>query len=510
MRRFIKNCKCDDLNVYARNVLRKKIRTSKEIYSQYALIKKEFEKGNIEVDLDLYDKYIKIGFLFFSEIFDWQKAETALYLCTFYKGTRKPRWNKIYNLIGRGSGKDGMIAWWSCCLTSTYHGVEYYDIDIIANNYDQARRPLNDIGEMCKHQGKRMDKFYTRIGDSVISLKTTSYITARSSDATQQDGLRSGAVIFNEIHAYENYRKLNVMISGLGKKKDPRQIYFTTNGEVRGSVVDDVMEKAQRVLTGQQQDRRTLYFIYKLDDKKDVHDPKNWIKANPSIEYMPQIKEEIEDEYDIWNDNPNAYPAFLQKRFNLPEMPSDIEVVSWEVLEKTEQEYDYKNLEGMTCVVGIDLSKTTDWTAVNFLFYDDEIDKFVCLNHAFVCSQSKDLQGIKAPYQEWCNQGLITMVDEKEVEPEIVIEYILEVAETNNYNIECIAIDEFKKGVMKRALEENGFSQEGGNLEIVRPMKIAPMVAVIESYFIQERFIWNNRMLMWATNNAKVDRKSVV
>ena len=504
MRRFIKNCKCDDLNVYARNVLRKKIRVSKEIYSQYALVKKEFEKGNIEVDLDLYEKYIKIGFLFFPEIFDWQRAETALYLCTFYKGTRKPRWNKIYNIIGRGSGKDGMIAWWSLCLTSEYHGVEYYDIDIIANNYDQARRPLNDIVEMCKHQGKRMDKFYSKIGDSVISLKTTSYITARSSDATQQDGLRSGAVIFNEIHAYENYRKLNVMISGLGKKPDPRQAYFTTNGEVRGSVVDDVMEKAQRVLTGQQQDRRTLYFIYKIDEKNEVHDPKNWIKANPSIDYMPQIREEIEDEYDIWNDNPNAYPAFLQKRFNLPEMPSDIEVVPWEVLEKTEQEYDYKNLEGMTCVVGIDLSKTTDWTAVNFLFYDDEIDKFICLNHAFVCSQSKDLQGIKAPYQEWCNEGLITMVDEKEVEPETVIEYILEVAEANNYNIECIAIDEFKKGVMKRALEENGFSQDGGNLEIVRPMKIAPMVPVIESYFIQERFVWNNRMLMWATNNTKV------
>ena len=247
-----------------------------------------------------------------------------------------------------------------------------------------------------------------------------------------------------------------------------------------------------------------MYFIYKLDERNEVHDPKNWIKANPSIDYMPQIREEIEDEYDIWNDNPNAYPAFLQKRFNLPEMPSDIEVVPWEVLEKTEQEYDYKNLEGMTCVVGIDLSKTTDWTAVNFLFYDDEIDKFVCLNHAFVCSQSKDLQGIKAPYQEWCNEGLITMVDEKEVEPETVIEYILEVAEANNYNIECIAIDEFKKGVMKRALEENGFSQDGGNLEIVRPMKIAPMVPVIESYFIQERFVWNNRMLMWATNNTKV------
>lgn len=503
---FLKGCKCKDLNDYAKAILKGSKRCSKEIKQQYQLIKQEFEDGTIETDVELYEKYIKIGFLFFPEIFDWQRAETALVLCTFYKGTKKPRWNKVYNIIGRGSGKDGLIAWWSICLTSVYHGIENYDVDIIANNIDQSLRPIKDIMQMVKKQSdkKPMNHFFKKIGDCVMSLKTNSAITARSSDATQQDGLRTGAIMFNEIHAYENYSRLNVMISGLGKIADPRQFYFTTNGEVRGAVLDSVIDKAHRVLNKQVSDRRTLYFLYKLDDKEEVHDLDNWIKSNPSIEYMPQIKEEIEDEYEDWKEAPNTYPAFLQKRFNLPEMPSDVEVVPWEILELTEQPYDLEKLKGKNCVVGIDLSKTTDWTAVNFLFYDDDIEKFICLNHAFVCKQSKDLQGVKAPYIEWANQGLLTLIDEKEVEPESVVKYITDLAEVNEYNIISIAIDEFKKGIMKRSLEEYGFSLEGGNLEIVRPLKIAPLVPVIESYFMQERFIWNNRMLMWSTNNAKV------
>lgn len=506
MRRYLKNCACTDLNDYAKSILTRKKKASKEVIAQYKLVKEEFAKGEIEVDIEQYDKYIKIGFLFFNEIFDWQRAATALCLCTYYKKTRKPRWNKVTVLMGRGSGKDGMIAWWSTCLTSKYHGINDYDIDIIANNMDQALRPIEDIVKMCQRQpsSKGMDKFFRKKGDSIISLKTGSVITARSSDANQHDGLRSGAVFFNEVHAYENYSRINVMRSGLGKKPDPKLFYFTTNGEVRGGVLDDMLEKAQLILQKQKADKGNLFLIYKLDDKRQVDNPSNWIMANPSIESMDHIRTEIEDEYDDWKSNPRAYPAFLQKRFNIPEMPSDTEVVPWELIEKTNQPYDYDKLKGSTCIVGIDLSKTTDWTAINFLFFDNEIEKFISLNHAFICAQSKDLPGIKAPYQEWCTKGYAEIIDEKEVEPRKVIDYILNVAQANSYNIECIVIDDFKKGILSKALNDAGFSKDYGNLDIVRPLKIAPLVPVIESYFIQEKFIWNNRMLMWATNNTKV------
>lgn len=495
--------KCKDAYKYLQDILSKKIPVSKEMYAQCLIIEKEFKSGNIEVNTELYEKYIKIGFLFFDKIFDWQKFATCVCLCTFYKGTNRARWRKVLVIVGRGNGKDGMIAWWSCCLTSTYHGIEHYDIDIIANNIDQARRPILDIKYMAREKDK--EDFYEKIGDSIVSYATDSFINARSSDAKMQDGLRSGAVIFNEVHGFENYSRLNVMITGLGKIEDPRQFYFTTNGEVRGGVLDDMLDTAEDVLSGTLDDKEFLYLIYKLDDKKEAFIPKIWSKANPSLLYRPTLKDQISDEFDVWKKNPDSMPAFLQKRMNLPQMTSDTEVVSWEVILKTNQEYDWRKLDGMSCILGIDLSKTTDWTAVNLLFYDEDIDKYICVNHAFICGGSRDLQGIKAPYQEWCEKGFGDIIDCKDLDPRIPIQWAFDLANEHDYKIEHVVIDDFKKIILGSILEEYGYSKEMENLTLARPLLIAPIVPVIERAFINERIIvGNNPMFRWATNNTKL------
>lgn len=503
-RRYIKNCKCPEIESYVKAVLKKQVRASKELILACKLIKEEFESGSIWTDTDLLDKYLKIGYLFFNDIFPYQKFLTAIYLCTFYKGTRKARWRKILIVMGRGNGKDGMIAWWSCCLTSKYHEVKRYDVDIIANNMTQSLRPIEDIEFMCTEHSPRMKKFYVKSGDSIISIKTASPITARSSEAKQQDGLRSGAVIFNEIHLYADYSKISVMTTGLGKKDDPRLMYFTTNGEIRGGVLDDMLDTSNDILNRTVKDRGMLPIIYKLNKKEEVDDPKNWVMANPSLPYRDTLREETEDEYEDWKKSPDKFAGFMQKRMNLPEMATDTDVTSWESLIATEQEYDYSKLRDGICIVGIDYSKTTDWTGVNFLFYDAELDKFVCVNHAFICARNRDLRGIKAPWQEWCDQGLCTLIDDKEVNPEYVINWIEETATANGYIIQTIVIDTFMKAVTLPILENHGYSLENENLKMVRPKEVSPTVSVIERGFLYNRFIWNNRMLMWSCNNTKV------
>ena len=105
-RKYIKNCKCPEIESYIKAVLKKEIKASKELILACQLIKEEFEQDNIYTDTELLDKYLKIGYLFFKEIFPYQMFLTAIYLCTFYKGTRKARWRKILIVMGRGNGKD--------------------------------------------------------------------------------------------------------------------------------------------------------------------------------------------------------------------------------------------------------------------------------------------------------------------------------------------------------------------------------------------------------------------
>lgn len=491
------------LDTYIRDILNANIPASKELIKQTKIIQREFQDHNIEINLELYDKYIKIGGLFYNDVFPFQRFALAMSLCTFYRGTSRARWNKMLNVMGRGNGKDSLIAVSAASLISPYHGIKHYDIDIIANNYDQSTRPINDINYMATERKK--EKFYQKIADSIYCPQTDSHVTARSSDAKMQDGLRSGAVVFNEIHAYQNYAKLNVMITGLGKIDDPRTLYFTTNGEERGAVLDDMLDTAVDVLDGLADDRRFLYLIYKLDSLEEIHNKDLWVKANPMLPFRQTLLDEIEDEYETWKRNPTNMPAFPQKRMNLPVSSAEQEVAPWDVILRTEQEYDYDNLDGMDCVLGIDASKTTDWTAVNLLFYDSNVDKYICINHAFICGKNRDLPGIKAPYTDWCSQGLGTIVNEKEVSPELVVGWVMNLAEEHNYNIVSVVLDNFKKGLFSEEFDRYGYSKDIGNLFVIRPSDIAEIIPIIERAFINERLIWKgNPMLRWATNNTKV------
>ena len=86
----------------------------------------------------------------------------------------------------------------------------------------------------------------------------------------------------------------------------------------------------------------------------------------------------------------------------------------------------------------------------------------------------------------------------------MVISWIEDEAQRNGYIIQEIVIDDFMKVVTLPILENHGYSIDTGNLRIVKPRDISPMVTAIERGFLYNRFIWNNRMLMWACFNTKV------
>ena len=107
---------------------------------------------NIYVDDEQFEKYIGLAKYFpWKTLMPWQKFVVGLHDCTYYKDTKEPRWPDLFCLIGRGAGKDGTIAWESVCLTSPYNPIKAYDVDICANNEEQAMRPVQDIIEAVSY-----------------------------------------------------------------------------------------------------------------------------------------------------------------------------------------------------------------------------------------------------------------------------------------------------------------------------------------------------------------------
>lgn len=475
---------------------------------QKALVKRVrwcFEHEDIYVDEEQLEKYLGLAKYFpFDEVFPWQKFVIALHDCTYWKDTGMPRWPDLFCMIGRGAGKDGTIALESTCLMSPYNGIQEYDVDICANNEDQAMRPVQDVINAFEEPAaiKKLKKFFYWTKEVVKCIKTKSVMRGRTNSPKGKDGLRSGIVVFNEIHQYEDYKNIDVFTTGLGKKKHPRRSYYTTNGNVREGPLDDLLETSEGILFGDDPDNGLLPFICRLDSKDEVDDESNWPKANPSLPYLPHLLEEIRKEYREWKKNPRRLPAFMTKRMNIPENAEETPVTDWENIKATN--IVLPDLERWSCTCGIDFTKITDWASVNLHFRDGDLRYDI--SHSWLCLKSRDIPRMKCPWREWAKEGRLTLVDDVEIHPSLLTEYIQQAKQ--KYTIKMLAIDDFRFALLSKYLQEIGFDTKvNKNLKMVRPSDIMKVATVIDSCFANQWFRWGNAPeLRWAANNTKMIR----
>lgn len=477
---------------------------------QHALmvhVRKCFDTEDIYVNVEQLEKYMSLSKYFpYEKIFEWEEFVLALHCCTYRTKDDMPRWPDLFMLVGRGAGKDGYIAYESFCLSSEHNGIKNYDVDICANNEDQAMRPLKDVIEALEqpHQISKMRKYFYWNKEEVVNLKTKSIIKGRTNSPKGKDGLRSGIVIFNEIHQYQDYANINVFTTGLGKKKHPRRTYATTNGDVRDGPLDDKIKDAIEILKGDMPDNGTLPFICRLDDKDEVDDPTCWEKANPSLRYLPNLLEEVRKEYKDWKANPNQFTAFLTKRMNIISGSKDVEVTSWENILATNKPI--PDLTGRTGVVGIDYSKVTDFASAVIHFREGNIRYDI--GHSWLCLQSADIPRMKIPYREWAEAEYITLVDDVEIHPDLIANWVAEQA--IKYNLQKLALDNFRYALLANSLKKVGFdAKDYKNVKLVRPSDIMQVVPVIDSCFANQYFVWGeNPLLRWCVNNTKLIRAS--
>jgi phage terminase large subunit-like protein len=469
-------------------------------------IKNIFDNEKLIIDEEKVEKYFSYQKYFPFNLFPWEKFLFVLHNCVF-KENGLPRFADLFILVGRGSGKNAYLAYEDFCLITPTHGIKNYDIDISANSEDQAKTTFNDIYNILedpKYTKKMKRNFYWN-KEEIINLKTKSKIKFRTNNPKGKDGLRSGKVDFDEIHAYQNWANINVFTTGLGKKDNPRRTYITTNGDVRDGPLDNLLEKAIMILKGEVEDNGFLPFICKLDEEKEVDNPDNWAKANPSLPYRPSLMEQMKKEYADYKINPYVNNAFMTKRMNIPKGSKDIEVTSWENILSTNK--DIPNLEGASCTIGIDYTKVNDMMSVGLLFLKGGI--YYWVSHSWFCTNSRDKDRIKAPLEEWSEQGLLTIVDDIEINPDMATEWIQE--QLIKYNFVKLGVDNFRLALLSKSMKNIGIDATNKEqVKIIRPSDIMKIVPVIDSLFNNHQIVWGDNPLMrWFTNNTKLTDKNL-
>lgn len=461
-------------------------------------VKKVFETEELTVKTEQLQNYLKLEKYLGFKLFEWEKFVFTLHCCTF-REDGLPRFPDLFLFVSRGAGKNGYLAFEDFALISPYNEIRQYDIDICATAEEQAKTTFKDIYNILEKHRKKLIKFFRWNKEEIQCRKTGSIIKYRTNNAKSKDGLRSGKVDFDEVHAYESYDNIKVFTTALGKKAHPRRAYVTTNGDISDGVLDDLIEKSKRILDGEIKDNGLLPFMCMIEDEDEVHNEENWYKANPSLQYLPNLLEETRKEYAEWLENRSSSSDFMTKRMNWRQGNEEVELTTWENIMATKQEVAPPK-QGETAVIGIDYTKINDFASAGILTKRGA--KFVWKQKTWICKNSADLPRIKFPYWEAEQAGEVEIIDALEIAPELITEWIKE--QLGFYTIPMLALDDYRYQLIKKYLATVGFSYENENIKLIRPSDKIKIEPIIDSAFRNHNVVYGDSPIMrWYTNNTK-------
>ena len=331
-----------------------------------------------------------------------------------------------------------------------------------------------------------------------------------ASDSDTLDGLNVHCALMDEIHQWKDGKKLyDIIADGVSAREQPLVFMTSTAGTIREDIYDQKYEEAERVINGYFDDKgyhddHFIAFIYELDNRKEWTDPKCWGKANPglgTIKNYATLKAKVEKAMQ----NPAMVKNLVCKEFNIRETSTE----SWLTFEQLDNRelFDLTELKPRYGIGGCDLSSTTDLTCATVLFMVPEDNRIYVLQMYFLPEDllEKRVREDKIPYDQWYEQGLLTLTPGNKVHYKYVVEWFRKVQEEYDvYLFKCgydswsaqyfveDMMNEFGREVMEPVIQ--------GKKTLSGPMK--SLGADLE----KKRIIYNNNpILKWCLANTSVD-----
>ena len=292
----------------------------------------------------------------------------------------------------------------------------------------------------------------------MIYQPTGSIYQVLSSEVATKHGLNVSACIFDELHTQPTRALYDVMTQGSGDaRKQPLWFLLTTAGTDRNSICWEVHQKALDILEGRKNDPRFYPVLFGLPDEADWTSEENWYRANPSLDHTITI-DKVRDAFRKAQETPADENQFRQLRLNQWVKQS----VRWMPMDKWDEcggVVDPYALEGRACYAGLDLSSTSDLTALVLAFPPTSEDEpYIALPFFWLPEETLSLRVRRdhVPYDQWAKRGFIQTTEGNVVHYGFIERFICELGE--RYNIREIAHDRWNATMMVQTLEDDGFT----------------------------------------------------
>lgn len=358
-----------------------------------------------------------------ASIYGWRRVDNGL-----------RRFRRAYIQIARKNGKTFLSSGVALYDLVSEPGSEVYSA---ATKRDQAVRCFQD----CKNTVRYSKTLRKYIQSYAHSLKCgDGAMQALSSDAHTLDGLNPSCAIIDEYHAHKTDELLNVIETGMSARTQPLLFIITTAGNDRNVPCFEEYERCSKILERARGYENEQYFcmIYELDKKDDWKNEANWYKANPNLGVSVEI-EDLRMKYRNALQKSTDEASFRTKNLNEWLNVADVWIKQsqWQ---KCHRRFAEKNLEGMRCWGGIDLSKRLDITAFTWYFALENGKRYA--KHYFFIPEDQienKMRGDSYLFRRWIKEGYVFATPGETVDYSFMFRKIID--DSKIYDVQEIAYD---------------------------------------------------------------------
>jgi phage terminase large subunit-like protein len=328
------------------------------------------------------------------------------------------RFRTSYAEIARKNAKSTMAGGLGLflLLADDEKGAEIYSA---ATKKDQAKIVWDTAAAMVR-ASPALSRFLKVFKTGIVVERTGSSFKPLGADSDTLDGLNPHGLVIDELHAHKTRGLWDVLASAMGARRQPMTIAITTAGHYDPTSIGwEIHDYAVKVLEQQFPDETFFAFIACADPADDPFSDEALQKANPNWgvsvkpDYLRKQAEQAKrkpgflPEYEakhinIWSQQAKRWLPMDRWQLSDPQPPAGVDVRALAVARE-------KQLVGLTCRAGLDLSSKLDLSALVLEFQQGDAVELVCrfwLPDAEVKRQSE--RG-RRHYEGWAREGWITV-----------------------------------------------------------------------------------------------------
>jgi phage terminase large subunit-like protein len=426
----------------------------------------------------------------------WEAA--LLFILYGWERNGQRRFKVAYCEIARGNKKSTLAS--ALCLYDLLStpGANVYS----ASSGKDTAKIVFDTAAAMVHKSDTLRKMVKSFRDNLhIREKGSKFEPCSAEAKTIFKASRPSFIVLDELHLHPNKDVWTAFWTALNKRDDSMLFAITNSGYDRHSVCWEQRDYSIKVLQRVIPDDTWFSWICGLSEDDNWEDERTWIKANLSlgravdIEGLRRVALKAKEDPSSLNEFLRFYMCIWTES-NVVWMPMD----KWELCNES---LVTEVLKGRQCFAGMDLSTTTDISAVVLLFppYGED-KKWRVLPFFFLPKDNitKRVKRDRVPYDVWARQGLFTLTDGPVIDYDVIRAKVNELAK--DYRIVEVAYDPYNASQIVSQLISDGLTLvefRQGDVSMTAPLK-----RLMELVLNKELSHGGNPVLRWMAANTVV------